>query len=222
MNDVRLDTPPDSDSENSDYLNQILDEGLHPEQNSPATSGPINPIKIKIEEDLEAPVAAAGYDLLGFDKLSQRLNRPLPSKTTTYVLPSLKRQSSQNIDSLLSDLNSSRVNSTNAASRCVVQSAESLARVGQLPIETMAVLNKLPSKIFLSNGKGSDRDSPRVIDVVKVIFRLNFTYSGGSKTELVRYSNIQNLFGRIMFQLSNAIPNSNNPTIPNPNIWRPS
>ncbi len=28
LHDVRLDTPPDSDSENSEYLNQLLDDGI--------------------------------------------------------------------------------------------------------------------------------------------------------------------------------------------------
>ena len=175
MHDIRLDTPPDSDSENSDYLNQLLDDGLRPDNPLSGTIL-IPPTKIKIEEDVEAPVAAAVYDLLNFEKILKRPtttttmttlpSKPLPlptSKTTTYVLPTLKRPPTQSIDSLMNDVIGRRNDSLS-----VVQSAESVARVGKLPMETLAVLNKLPSKIFLSNGKGNDRDSPRVIDVVKV------------------------------------------------------
>ena len=171
MNDVRLDTPPDSDSENSDYLNQLLDEGLQSDHEAPVTGAANILTKIKIEEDVEAPSAAAGYDLLAASRRDVIINPQLPTKTTTYVLPSLKRPASQSIDTLLSDVLSQRRtnnNNSNASTRCVVQSAESVARVGQLPVETLSILNKLPSKIFLPNGRGSDRDSPRVIDVVKV------------------------------------------------------
>ncbi len=190
MHDIRLDTPPDSDSENSDYLNQLLDDGLAPD-NALSGDGSIPPTKIKIEEDLEAPIAAAVYDLLNLEKNLKRPTTspististttanlpsiPLPpptSKTTTYVLPTLKRPPTQSVDSLMRDVICRRTDSLS-----VVQSAESVARVGKLPMETLAVLNKLPSKIFLSNGKGNDRDSPRVIDVVKVNNTFNFLFS---------------------------------------------
>jgi hypothetical protein len=195
LHDIRLDTPPDSDSENSDYLNQLLDDGLAPD-NALSGVGSIPPTKIKIEEDLEAPIAAAVYDLLNLEKNLKRPttstmstispististttanlpSTPLPpptSKTTTYVLPTLKRPPTQSVDSLMRDVICRRTDSLS-----VVQSAESVARVGKLPMETLAVLNKLPSKIFLSNGKGNDRDSPRVIDVVKVN-TFNFLFS---------------------------------------------
>jgi len=173
LNDVRLDTPPDSDSENSDYLNQLLDEGLQSDHEAPVTVTSNILTKIKIEDEVEAPSAAAGYDLLAASRREIFVNPQLPTKTTTYVLPSLKRPASQSIDNLLSDVllqrrTNNNNNNSNASTRCVVQSAESVARVGQLPVETLSILNKLPSKIFLPNGRGSDRDSPRVIDVVKV------------------------------------------------------
>ena len=182
MNDVRLDTPPDSDSENSDYLNQLLDEGLQSDHEAPVNGAANILTKIKIEEDVEAPSAAAGYDLLAASRREVIINPQLPTKTTTYVLPSLKRPASQSIDTLLSDVLSQRRtnnnNCNNASTRCVVQSAESVARVGQLPVETLSILNKLPSKIFLPNGRGSDRDSPRVIDVVKVTTSLGLLHFG--------------------------------------------
>jgi hypothetical protein len=135
-------------------------------------------------------VAAAGYDLLNSSKLllkplsslmsinsTSALTPTATSSGMTFILPStpspaspsLKRASTQSVDSLISDVNSQR----HSDSVNVVQSAESVAKVGKLPAETLAVLNKLPAKIFLPNTKGNEKDSPRVIDVVKVVKIVN-------------------------------------------------
>ena len=175
LHDVRLDTPPDSDSENSEYLNQLLDDGILTNEVQEA------------KDQLEAPVAAAGYDLLNSAKLSLKpislltsaASSPSVTSSTTFALPKsppsvcLKRASSQSVDSLMHDATLTTATTTLTQHRVgdscnVVQSPGSVAKVGKLPAETMAVLNKLPAKIFLPSSMGSEKDSPRVIDVVKV------------------------------------------------------
>ena len=170
FNDVRLDTPPDSDSENSEYLNQLLDEGMDDGVNE-GDEG-----KVRLEDDFEAPVAAAGYDLLNSSKL---LLKPLASLTASslpstskssmplFLLPaspspsassSLKRTSTQSIDSLINDVSSKRLHD----SINVIRTDESRSKVNvRLPVETLAVVNKLPQKLFHGN------DS-KLLEVVKV------------------------------------------------------
>ena len=180
LHDVRLDTPPDSDSENSEYLNQLLDDGILTNEVQEA------------KDQLEAPVAAAGYDLLNSAKLSLKpislltsaASSPSVTSSTTFTLPKsppsvcLKRASSQSVDSLMHDATLTAATTTTLTQHrvgdsCnVVQSPGSVAKVGKLPAETMAVLNKLPAKIFLPSSMGSEKDSPRVIDVVKVCSKI--------------------------------------------------
>jgi hypothetical protein len=136
--DLRLDTPPDSDSENSDHLNKLLNNVVVGGQNS-----------------------HQNYDLLGFDQFSQRINLNVDQSEVTAASgrPTLLKLEADNTHVRL------------------VQSPASVARVGRLPAKALAVLNKLPAKLFVASSPQlsiptqtatSSSIQSRFVDVVKV------------------------------------------------------
>ena len=99
---------------------------------------------------------SAPQDLMGFDRFSQRID-----DSNMLKLPSPLEESS--------------------ASMRLIQSPASVAKVGKLPAKTLAVLNKLPSKLFLHeetekssltaltlNQALGSQQANRFVDVVKV------------------------------------------------------
>ena len=150
--DLRLDTPPDSDCENADQLNRLL-EG----QNLLTTDAPP---ALLVQPSLSSSLpSTSNNDLLGLDRFSQRI--PMMDDTSTSASAStlLKLENEQQVR--------------------LVQSPASVAKVGKLPAKTLAVLNKLPAKLFVptSPGNGNLRQSPNqvtqssnvnFVDVVKV------------------------------------------------------
>ena len=146
--DLRLDTPPDSDCENADQLNRLL-EG----QNLLTTDAPP---ALFVQPSLPS---TSNNDLLGLDRFSQRIPMMDDSSASASASTLLKLENEQQVR--------------------LVQSPASVAKVGKLPAKTLAVLNKLPAKLFVPNspGNGNLRQSPNqmtessnvnFVDVVKV------------------------------------------------------
>ena len=150
--DLRLDTPPDSDCENADQLNRLL-EG----QNLLTTDAPP---ALLVQPSLSSSLpSTSNNDLLGLDRFSQRIPMMDDSSASASASTLLKLENEQQVR--------------------LVQSPASVAKVGKLPAKTLAVLNKLPAKLFVptSPGNGNLRQSPNqvtqssnvnFVDVVKV------------------------------------------------------
>ena len=124
-------------------------------------------------QDLDKHPPTASPDLMGFDRFTQRIENTAPT-TTLKSLP----EESKNMR--------------------LVQSPASVARVGKLPAKTLAVLNKLPAKLFLPEdtltaaaaatsptavhaaGHLSLSKEQRFVDVVKVESQAGTGAVGGS------------------------------------------
>ena len=163
--DLRLDTPPDSDCENTEQLNRLLNVQSTMMAPCLASSTTIMPSSSSNNNYSNPP---SSNDLLGLDRFTQRIPILDHNETSPNLL---KLEEEQPV-------------------RTLVQSPASVAKVGKLPAKTLAVLNKLPAKLFgpstttpsslacgSNSGSRSSLMGSRIsqVDVVKV----NHAHIGG-------------------------------------------
>ena len=177
--DFRLDTPPDSDCETTDSFGRLLNQ-----MSSPPTTLALSPAAATAARmttlTTSLPRPQDSHDLLGLDRFSQRIDEsslsPISSASSATAPGSHPLLNSQGSDIIEDTIK-------------LIQSPASVAKVGKLPAKTLAVLNKLPARLFglpnqqlsssismsnspnlnnLLTGANTGGGEQRFVDVVKV------------------------------------------------------
>ena len=112
-----------------DFESPSLDIGLDTPPDSDCEN-PIGPgMQPSPRQESDKHQLTTSPDLMGFERFTQRIENTGPGNPGTTMLKSFPDESMKNMR--------------------LVQSPASVARVGKLPAKTLAVLNKLPAKLFL-------------------------------------------------------------------------